>query len=104
MVSAETQVEALMAALADAVERAKVERRAAREAAQAHYPYWGGWTEKGELLHLAAGSTGQCAVSACGLVLTGGAYDNVPDGSARCRSCLRLEPKYLTTTAPEADQ
>jgi hypothetical protein len=54
--------------------------------------YWGGYTEHGELLHLAVESAGQYARSACGLLLTGGAWV-IPDQmhSARCRSCSRIE-------------
>lgn len=54
-------------------------------------PYWGGYTEHGQLLHFAVGSAGlQYARSACGLILTGGAHDvpaDVLSGSATCRRC-----------------
>lgn len=54
-------------------------------------PYWGGYTEHGQLLHLAVGSAGlQYARSACGLALTGGASAMPPDafsGSATCQRC-----------------
>lgn len=55
--------------------------------------YWGGWTESGKVLHLAATSVGLGhARSACGLVLSGGSYDIPgPLRDAKCHRCVAAE-------------
>lgn len=54
--------------------------------------YWGGYTEHGELLHLAVTTKGEFARSACGLLLTGGAWV-IPSQmwSERCKKCVAAE-------------
>lgn len=54
--------------------------------------YWGGYTEHGELLHLAVASKGGTARSACGLLLTGGAWVlPAPLHSGGCQRCAAAE-------------
>lgn len=60
--------------------------------------YWGGYTEHGKQLHLACTTKGEFARSACGLLLTGGAWV-IPSQmwSERCRKCIAAE---LTERTP----
>lgn len=54
--------------------------------------YWGGYTEHGEALHLVVASGSSYARSACGLVMTGGAWV-IPSQmwSERCKKCIAAE-------------
>ena len=64
--------------------------------------YWGGWTEHGELLHLAATSQAGLPRSACGLILDV-AY-GIPGTlqSARCRRCEVIEQSWERDELVEA--
>lgn len=57
--------------------------------------YWGGYTERGELLHYMIRSEGG---SACGLALTGGVYDVPSDVLADMSTCNRCEAAARRST------